>query len=223
LQDIVQKEAVYCAIGRCAYRLRDRLDLSLWIEIAKDEAKNPSEEYVHNGQRSMEMLSDHHLNSYLIIQRRIVWLIGRWVSQDCYPPSDPRIWQILLHLLTAKGAATDLVMLTTATALQQCVDVSFRADKSHISTIIYKSQATLFNLNIFAPFLAPTVAELLKLIDEVDAIETKNKLAGCLNTILDRARAEVFPSYRFMHSASIKRCADCSVGLFDYLYFSATM
>lgn len=47
LQDIVQKEAVYCAIGRCAHRLRDDLNLSSWIETAKDEAKNPSAEYVH--------------------------------------------------------------------------------------------------------------------------------------------------------------------------------
>jgi hypothetical protein len=73
---------------------------------------------------------DHPLNSYLIIQRRIVWLIGRWVSQDCYPPTDPRIWQILLHLLTAKGTGTEVVRLTTATALQQCVDVSIGTDSS---------------------------------------------------------------------------------------------
>lgn len=71
--------------------------------------------------------------------------------------------------------------------------------------------------------MAPTVAELLKLIDEVDTVETKNKLAGSLNTILDRAKAEVLSSYGFVHSALIKRRTDCSVGLFDYLYFSATM
>ncbi len=78
------------------------------------------------------------LHSYLIIKRRIVWLIGRWVSEDCYPPTDPRIWQILLHLLTAKGTGTEVVRLTAATALQQCVDVSPDADStSHTNTIIY--------------------------------------------------------------------------------------
>jgi hypothetical protein len=35
------------------------------------------------------------------------------------------------------------------------------------------------------------VAELLKLIDEVETVETKNKLAACLSTIIDRSRAEV--------------------------------
>jgi hypothetical protein len=135
---------------------------------------------------------DHPLNSYLIIQRRIAWLIGRWVSQDCYPPADPRIWQILLHLLTAKGTGTEVVRLTTASAVQQCVDVSLGANNLHTSTII--CQATLFDLNVFIPFLTPTVAELLKLIDEVDTVDMKNKLAACLNTILDKSKAEVFLS-----------------------------
>ncbi|KAI9512244.1 ARM repeat-containing protein [Russula earlei] len=164
LQDIVQKEAVYCAIGRCAHRLREDIDLSSWIEIAKAEAMNPSADY-------------------LIIQRRIVWLIGRWVSQDCYPPTDPRIWQILLHLLTTKGTGTEVVRLTTATALQQCVD------------------ANLFDPNVFTPFLIPAVGELLRLIDEVDTIETKNKLAACLNTIIDKLRAELAPAVSLITSA----------------------
>ncbi|KAH9062811.1 ARM repeat-containing protein [Lactarius vividus] len=164
LQDVVQKEAVYCAIGRCAHRLRDSIDLSSWMEVAKGEAEHTSADY-------------------LIIKRRIVWLIGRWVSEDCYPPTDPRIWQILLHLLTAKGTGTEVVRLTAAAALQQCVD------------------ADLFDLNVFLPFLAPAVTELLQLIEEVDTIETKNKLAACLNTIIDRSTAEITPSVSLITSA----------------------
>ena len=38
------------------------------------------------------------------------------------------------------------------------------------------------------------MAELLSLIDEVETVETKNKLAACLSTIVDRSRAEV-PSF----------------------------
>jgi hypothetical protein len=116
-----------------------------------------------------------------------------------------------------------VVRLTSATALQQCIDVSLGADVSHIPTITYKLQATLFDLNIFVPFLAPTVAELLRLIEEVETVETKNKLAGCLNTILDRAKAEVLSLYGFIHSALIKHRTDCSVSLFDHLRFSAAM
>ncbi|KAI0307271.1 ARM repeat-containing protein [Multifurca ochricompacta] len=164
LQDIVQKEAVYCAVGRCAHRLRDDVDFSSWLEIAQDEAK-------HTGA------------DYLIIQRRVVWLIGRWVSEDCYPPTDPRIWQILLHLLRVKGPGAEVVQLTTATALQQCV------------------AANLFDLNVFVPFLVPAVAELLQLIDGVDTVEMKSKLAACLNTVIDRSGTEITSSVSLITSA----------------------
>jgi hypothetical protein len=164
LQDIVQKEAVYCAVGRCAHRLRDSINLSSWMEIAKGEVEHPSADY-------------------LILKRRIVWLIGRWVSEDCYPPTDPRVWQILLHLLTTKGTGTEVVRLTAATALRQCVD------------------ADLFDLNVFLPFLAPAVAELLQLMDHADTVETKNKLAACLNTIIGRSTAEIAPSVSLITSA----------------------
>ncbi|KAI0268377.1 ARM repeat-containing protein [Gloeopeniophorella convolvens] len=164
LQDIVRKEAVYCAIGRCAHRLRDDINLSLWMDIAIDEAKNTSPDY-------------------LILQRRIVWLIGRWVSEDCYPPTDTRVWQILVHLLTVKGAGTEVVRLTVATALQQCVN------------------ANSFEVNVFAPLLTTSVTELLQLIDEVDTIETKNKVATCLNTVIERTGAEIVASLPLITSA----------------------
>ena len=44
------------------------------------------------------------------------------------------------------------------------------------------------------------MAELLTLIDEVDTVDMKNKLAACLNTILDRSKAEVLSSSGFIHS-----------------------
>jgi hypothetical protein len=107
------------------------------MAIASDEAKHTSEEYVDR-LHSTGILRDHHLHSYLIIKRRIVWLIGRWVNEDCYPPTDPRIWQILLHLLTVKGTGTEVVRLTASTALQQCVDVSLRTDNtSQTSPVIF--------------------------------------------------------------------------------------
>ena len=71
--------------------------------------------------------------------------------------------------------------------------------------------------------MVPTVAELLSLIDEVETVETKNKLAACLNTILDRARAEVLSFQRFIHSDLLNRRTDFSLGLFDYLCFSTTL
>ncbi|KAI0053014.1 ARM repeat-containing protein [Auriscalpium vulgare] len=156
LSSVIQKEAVYTAVGRCANRLRDHVDFQSWLDLATQEAKNTSPDY-------------------LIIKRRIVWLIGRWIQEGCTAPTDVRLWQILVHLLTDKGTGTEVVRLTTATAIKQCVDVM------------------LFDADVFAPFLGATVSELMQLIGEVESIETKGKLAACLNTVIERVEIRIVP------------------------------
>lgn len=62
--------------------------------------------------------------SYPIIKRRIAWLIGKWISESCASPNNPRVWEILTHLLKDRGPGTDTVVrLTAAVALQECLDV----------------------------------------------------------------------------------------------------
>ena len=70
-------------------------------------------------------MTDHPLLhvSYLIVKRRIAWLIGKWVGDKCASPNDVRIWQILVHLLQDKGTGTEVVRLTAAAAVRDCVDV----------------------------------------------------------------------------------------------------
>ena len=72
------------------------------------------------------IVTDHPLLhvSYLIVKRRIAWLIGKWVGDKCASPNDVRIWQILVHLLQDKGTGTEVVRLTAAAAVRDCVDVS---------------------------------------------------------------------------------------------------
>ena len=31
LPDIIQKEALYCAVGRCAHKLREQIDFDEWL------------------------------------------------------------------------------------------------------------------------------------------------------------------------------------------------
>jgi hypothetical protein len=65
------------------------------------------------------------ITSYPIIKRRIAWLIGKWVSEDCASPNDPNIWEVLVHLLKDRGPGTDsVVRLTAAMAIRECLDVS---------------------------------------------------------------------------------------------------
>lgn len=37
---VIQKEAVYCAVGRCAHRLKDSIDFLQWLDVAMNEVRN---------------------------------------------------------------------------------------------------------------------------------------------------------------------------------------
>ncbi|KAI6163060.1 ARM repeat-containing protein [Pisolithus thermaeus] len=109
LQSVIQKEAIYCAIGRCASRLRDVIPFTEWTRhylAVEAKERNPN---------------------FPIIKRRIAWLIGRWIGDMGTPATDPILWEVLIHLLSDRGEGTDAVVrFTAANALRECVDtVSF--------------------------------------------------------------------------------------------------
>ncbi|TFK55905.1 ARM repeat-containing protein [Heliocybe sulcata] len=105
LASVVQKEAVYCAIGRCATKLNDAIPFDQWLEhtlIPESQETN---------------------SSYPIIKRRIAWVIGKWVSDSCASPKNPMIWQVLVHLLQDRGPGSDAVVrLTAVAATRECID-----------------------------------------------------------------------------------------------------
>lgn len=123
LQGIIQKEALYCAFGRCASRLKDSIPFDDWLQntlLAEASSTNPM--YVVSLLLAHRDLTKHA--SYPIIKRRIAWLIGKWVHDSCTSPNNPIIWRILIHLLQDRGPGTDAVVrLTAAIALGECVDV----------------------------------------------------------------------------------------------------
>jgi hypothetical protein len=50
--------------------------------------------------------------------------MGQWIGNDCSPANNPRVWDVLIHLLQDRGPGTDAVVrLTAAVALRECVDV----------------------------------------------------------------------------------------------------
>lgn len=61
--------------------------------------------------------------SYPIIKRRIAWLIGKWVSEEC-AQATPLVWEVLARLLSDRGPGSDAVVrLTAATVIRECSDV----------------------------------------------------------------------------------------------------
>ncbi|EIN10324.1 ARM repeat-containing protein [Punctularia strigosozonata HHB-11173 SS5] len=158
LPSIIQKEAVYCAIGRCAHRLRDVIPFGQWLEqslLPDSRDTNPN---------------------YPIIKRRIAWVIGKFVADQCVPAKDPKIWDVLVHLLEDRQAGTDsVVRLTAAIAIQEAVD------------------SIDFDPNVFEPYLQTAVTELLRLTSEVDSLESKRRVAQSLNVVIERVEERIVP------------------------------
>ncbi|KAI5893425.1 ARM repeat-containing protein [Schizophyllum commune H4-8] len=105
LQGVVQKEAIYCAIGRCCHKLKEAIPFAEWAQkilVAEATSTNPT---------------------YPILKRRIAWLIGQWVSSGMTSPNNSTLWELLVHLLGDRSQGTDAVVrLTAVEALRQCVD-----------------------------------------------------------------------------------------------------
>ncbi|KAI0081841.1 ARM repeat-containing protein [Panus rudis PR-1116 ss-1] len=158
LQTILQKEALYCAIGRCASKLDSVIPFEEWLQtnlIPEARDTNPN---------------------YPIIKRRIAWLIGRWISNECSGPNNPTVWEVLLHLLSDRSSGTDsVVRITAAIAIRECVDT------------------LQFDVNVFAPYLPNVVNEYVRLITEVDTMETKRRIINCLNCVIERAESHIVP------------------------------
>lgn len=63
-----------------------------------------------------------------------------------------------------------------------------------ICLITYLFQTIEFNVEVFLPFLPIAVPELLQLIAEADTMETKRRILGTLNVVIERAGTHVSSS-----------------------------
>lgn len=98
---------------------------------------------------------------------------------------------MLVHLLLDNGPGTDAVVrLTAAMSLRECVDVCndlwifWEATNPNFQSID-------FDPNVFSPYLAPSVTELVKIIGEADTMESKCRITNSLNAIIERAEIRV--------------------------------
>ncbi|EGN93009.1 hypothetical protein SERLA73DRAFT_116383 [Serpula lacrymans var. lacrymans S7.3] len=106
LPSVIQKEALYCAIGRCAPHLQEVIPFQQWL------------------QQNLITEARETNSNFPIVKRRIAWLIGKWIGDMCSPANDPNIWEVLVHLLRDRGPGSDAVVrLTAAGALRECVDI----------------------------------------------------------------------------------------------------
>ncbi|KAE8540692.1 hypothetical protein D1P53_003056 [Cryptococcus gattii VGV] len=111
-----------------------------------------------------------------ITKRRVAWLIGEWMSGDEESAKLHIVWQLLLHLLSERGDASDrAVNLSAAVAIKECVD--------------------LWELPIdyFLPFLEQTVQELIKLLGEASTLDGKRYVNDTIGVVIERVGDKIMP------------------------------
>lgn len=59
LPTIIQKEALYCAVGRCAIRLKDAIPFNQWLETSLvAEAQETNQRYIYKLKEAIFALAD---------------------------------------------------------------------------------------------------------------------------------------------------------------------
>ncbi|RHZ44599.1 hypothetical protein Glove_718g39 [Diversispora epigaea] len=99
--NLLLKDAVYCAIGLGAHELYDELDFDSWL------VNNLLVEVANNDP------------NYRIIRRRIAWVIGRWICVKISKENKPKAYDAMTYLLNPEE---DLVVrMTTAINLRSYI------------------------------------------------------------------------------------------------------
>uniref|UniRef100_A0A674MFH1 Importin-11 n=1 Tax=Takifugu rubripes TaxID=31033 RepID=A0A674MFH1_TAKRU len=104
LLDMVQNLQVYNAVGLAAYELFDNVDFDQWFK----------------NQLLGELQVSHH--RYKLIRRRVIWLIGQWISVKFKSDLRPVLYEIILSLMQDP----DLVVRHLQTYLESIFGLLFQ-------------------------------------------------------------------------------------------------
>ncbi|XP_039175701.1 importin-11 isoform X3 [Crotalus tigris] len=148
------KDAVYNAVGLAAYELFDSVDFDQWFKT----------------QLLAELQVTH--NRYKPIRRRVIWLIGQWISVKFKSDLRPILYEAICNLLQDEDL---VVRIETATTLKLAVDdFEFRTDQ-------------------FLPYLESMFTLLFKLLQEVRECDTKMHVLHVLSCVIERVNMQIRP------------------------------
>jgi len=155
LAAILQKDAIYAAVGHAAFDLYDEVDFDAWLTS------------------SLGQELDIKGSNYRIIRRRVCWLLGQWSGVKLSPGLRPRLYQLLLPMLTEEE---DLVVrLAAAKALKVVID-DFE-----------------FSIEELEPFLNQIFSLLFNLLKEVNECDTKLNVLNVLSYLIERVGVAIRP------------------------------
>ncbi|XP_075695331.1 importin-11 isoform X1 [Rhinoderma darwinii] len=154
LNAILIKETVYNAVGLAAYELFDSVDFDEWFKI----------------QLLGELQITH--DRYKLLRRRVIWLIGQWVSVKFKADLRPSLYQAILNLLQDQDL---VVRIETATTLKLAVDdFEFRTEQ-------------------FLPYLESIFSLLFQLLQQVTECDSKMQVLHVLSCVIERVNLQIRP------------------------------
>ncbi|XP_040196349.1 importin-11 [Rana temporaria] len=154
LNALLIKETVYNAVGLAAYELFDSVDFNEWFK----------------NQLLGELQITH--DRYKLLRRRVIWLIGQWVSVKFKADLRPSLYEAILNLLQDQDL---VVRIETATTLKLAVDdFEFRTEQ-------------------FLPYLESLFQLLFQLLQQVTECDTKMQVLHVLSCVIERVNVQIRP------------------------------
>ncbi|XP_037536913.1 importin-11 [Nematolebias whitei] len=151
---LLMKDAVYNAVGLAAYELFDNVDFDQWFK----------------NQLLGELQVTHH--RYKLIRRRVIWLIGQWISVKFKSDLRPLLYEVILSLMQDPDL---VVRIETATTLKLTVDdFEFRTDQ-------------------FLPYLESIFGLLFQLLQQVTECDTKMQVLHVISCVIERVNIQIRP------------------------------
>uniref|UniRef100_A0A3Q3JV74 Importin-11 n=1 Tax=Monopterus albus TaxID=43700 RepID=A0A3Q3JV74_MONAL len=148
---LLMKDAVYNAVGLAAYELFDNVDFDQWFK----------------NQLLGELQVSHH--RYKLIRRRVIWLIGQWISVKFKSDLRPLLYEVILSLMQDPDL---VVRIETATTLKLTVDdFEFRTEQ-------------------FLPYLESIFGLLFQLLQQVTECDTKMQVLHVISCVIERVNIQ---------------------------------
>uniref|UniRef100_A0A8D0TVS9 Importin-11 n=1 Tax=Sus scrofa TaxID=9823 RepID=A0A8D0TVS9_PIG len=145
------KDAVYNAVGLAAFELFDSVDFDQWFK----NQLLPELQVVHN--------------RYKPLRRRVIWLIGQWISVKFKSDLRPMLYEAICNLLQDQ----DLVVLFFNCS-SPVDDFEFRTDQ-------------------FLPYLETMFTLLFQLLQQVTECDTKMHVLHVLSCVIERVNVQIRP------------------------------
>uniref|UniRef100_A0A9L0TMT6 Importin-11 n=1 Tax=Equus caballus TaxID=9796 RepID=A0A9L0TMT6_HORSE len=136
------KDAVYNAVGLAAYELFDSVDFDQWFK----NQLLPELQVIHN--------------RYKPLRRRVIWLIGQWISVKFKSDLRPMLYEAICNLLQDQ----DLVIRPYVGCLVQYLPLLWKQSEEHnmlrcaiLTTLIHLVQGLGADSKNLYPFLLPVI------------------------------------------------------------------